>query len=805
MDFSHKAIEKKWQKIWKEKDVYQTTSNKDKKAYILDMFPYPSGSGLHVGHVKGYTATDVFSRFRRMQGYDVLHPIGWDAFGLPAEQYALSTGNDPREFTLKNIDTFRTQLQTLGFGYDFNKEVNTAHPEFYKTTQWIFEQLYKLGLAELRDIEVNWSQDLGTVLANDEVEIKDGIMVSERGGYPVVKKTMKQWVLKITAYAEKLLAGLETLDWPQSVKELQKNWIGKSEGVEISFKTQTGVDLKVFTTRADTIYGATYLVLAPEHEAVHLISTSNQLSEVETYIKQTKQKSEIDRKDDSKPKTGVFTGAYAINPITKEAIPVWIADYVLNDYGSGAVMAVPAHDPRDWEFATKFNLAIKFVLAAKDQSKAFVGEAKHINSDFLDGLDRQEANRKILERLEAENLGIKKINYKLRDWLFSRQRFYGEPFPVYYTNDGNIGLIDVKDLPVTLPQTSYIKPSGTGESPLANVKEWVEIEVNGQKVKRETNTMPQSAGSSWYYLAYILTDQPNQLIDLESEEAKARFNKWMPVDLYIGGQEHAVGHLLYARFWNHVLYDLGILKTQEPFQKLYNQGMILGPDGKKMSKSWGNVINPDDVIQSHGADALRLYEMFMGPLDASLPWSYDGLDAALKWLNRVFRLVNNTTFSTTNNQELDFVYHDVVKKVTIMVDELKLNTAISQLMVLMNAFYKYEPSTIYQPYIEGFVKMLALFAPHLAEEIWSILGHETSLVNEAWPIYDETKLIASTVTIAFQVNGKLRGTKEVAIGLDKETLIKLAKSDENVDKFIKNKKIVKEIVIFDKIVNIVVN
>ncbi|ATZ17044.1 leucyl-tRNA synthetase [Williamsoniiplasma luminosum] len=804
MDFSHKAIEKKWQKIWKEKEVYKTTYNHDKKAYVLDMFPYPSGSGLHVGHVKGYTATDIFARFRRMQGYDVLHPIGWDAFGLPAEQYALSTGNDPREFTLKNIDTFRTQLQKMGFGYDFNKEVNTAHPGFYKTTQWIFQQLYKQGLAELRNVEVNWSQDLGTVLANDEVEIKDGKMVSERGGYPVVKKTMKQWVLKITTYAEKLLSGLDALDWPQSVKELQKNWIGKSEGVEIFFHTENGIELKVFTTRPDTIYGATYLVLAPEHPTVQSITTKEHLAEVEAYIEQAKQKTEIDRKDESKTKTGIFTGAYAVNPISKTKIPVWIADYVLNDYGSGAIMAVPAHDPRDWDFATKFNLEIKFVLEAKDQSKAFVGETKHINSDILNGLDRKQAIEKIIEKIEVEKLGTKKINYKLRDWLFSRQRFYGEPFPIYYTEDGNIGLIDLEDLPVTLPQTSYIKPSGTGESPLANVQEWVNLTVDGKNVKRETNTMPQSAGSSWYYLAYILTDQPNQLIDLESNEAKERFAKWMPVDLYIGGQEHAVGHLLYARFWNHVLYDLNLLNTPEPFQKLYNQGMILGPDGRKMSKSWGNVISPDDVLQSHGADALRLYEMFMGPLDASLPWSYDGLDAALKWLNRAFRLVNKTTFSTTNNHELDFIYNDVVKKVTTMVEELKLNTAISQLMVLVNAFYKYEPSTIYQPYIEGFIKMLSLFAPHVAEEMWAMLDKQTVLVQESWPSFDQSKLIEKTITIAFQVNGKLRGTKEVEIDLDNQTLIEFAKADENVAKFIENKIIVKEVVIPNKIVNIVV-
>ncbi|WP_027063009.1 leucine--tRNA ligase [Mesoplasma seiffertii] len=804
MDFSHRAIEKKWQKYWKEHEVYKTTNVNDKKAYILDMFPYPSGAGLHVGHVKGYTATDVLARFRRMQGCDVLHPIGWDAFGLPAEQYALKTGNDPREFTLKNIDTFRTQLQALGFSYDYDKEVNTADPNYYKITQWIFQQMYKKGLAELRDVEVNWCEELGTVLANDEIIELNGVMVSERGEYPVVKKTMRQWVLKITEYAEKLLAGLENLDWPQSVKDLQKNWIGKSEGVEIKFTTTTGLTIPVFTTRADTIYGVSYIVLSPEHELVSQITTSPQKSLVEAYIQQTISKSEIDRKDETKPKTGVFTGAMAINPITGEEVQIWIADYVLKDYGNGAVMAVPAHDTRDWEFATKFNLPIKFVIEPKDTTKAFVGEGIHINSGILDGLNRQEAIAKITQLLESKNLGVKKVNYKLRDWLFSRQRFYGEPFPIVYTKDGQVGLIDKSQLPVTLPKTEYIKPTKTGESPLANVSEWINTSYNGLPAIRESNTMPNSAGPSWYYLAYILTDKPGQLIDIESEEAKARFAKWMPVDLYIGGQEHAVGHLLYARFWNHVLYDLGILSTPEPFKNLFNQGMILGPDGRKMSKSKGNVINPDDVISSHGADTLRLYEMFMGPLDASLPWSFDGLDAALKWLNRVYRMINKVEFSSTNNGNLDFVYNDVVKKVTEMLGDLKFNTAISQLMVLVNAIYKEEPGTVYKPYVEGLVKMLGLFAPHLAEELWSILENTSTVTLAEWPTYDSSKLVLNTTTVAFQVNGKLRGSIEVAKGLSKEALLTLAKADANVAKFIEGLTIVKEVVIPDRIVNIVV-
>ncbi|AGJ90966.1 leucine--tRNA ligase [Mycoplasma putrefaciens] len=803
MDFSHKAIEKKWQKFWKENDLYKTTDTSDKKSYVLDMFPYPSGAGLHVGHIKGYTATDVFARFKRMQGYDVLHPIGWDAFGLPAEQYALKTGNDPREFTLKNIDNFRVQLQKMGFSYDFDKEVNTADANYYKITQQIFKKLYQHNLAEKRDVEVNWCQELGTVLANDEIIEKNGIMLSERGEHPVAKKKMRQWVLKITDYAEKLLQGLDELDWPQSIKDLQKNWIGKSVGAEIIFKSND-IEIPVFTTRADTIYGVSYIVLAPENELVLKLTTADKLAEVKNYIQQTSSKSEIDRKDESRPKTGVFIGSYATNPVTKQAVEIWISDYVLSDYGTGAVMAVPAHDKRDWEFATKFNLPIKFVIKTKDQSKAFVGEDIHINSDILDGLDRVQALEVIYKYLEDNHLGIRKINYKLRDWLFSRQRFYGEPFPVLYTKDQKIILVDDKYLPVTLPETEYIKPTKTGESPLANLTDWVNFEIAGVKYKRETNTMPQSAGSSWYFIAYLLTDAPNKLIDLDSEQAKQRMQKWLPVDLYIGGQEHAVGHLLYARFWTHFLYDLGICPVKEPFKNLFNQGMILGPDGRKMSKSWGNVINPDDVIDSHGADALRLYEMFMGPLDASLPWSFDGLDASLKWLNRCYRMINKISFSNQNNANLDFVYNDVVKKVTEMVSDLKFNTAISQLMVLVNAIYKEKEGTVYKAYVEGFVKMLSLFAPHLAEELWEKLGYNSSVTKQSWPSYDKSKLVRNTVVVAFQVNGKLRSTIEVEKGTNKETLIKLAKNDEHVLRFIKGYQIIKEIAVVDKIVNIVV-
>ncbi|QEH61430.1 leucyl-tRNA synthetase [Spiroplasma chinense] len=804
MEFSHKKIEKKWQKYWDENHTFKTTNNHDKKSFVLDMFPYPSGAGLHVGHPKGYTATDVFARMRRMQQYDVLHPIGWDAFGLPAEQYALKTGNDPREFTAKNIDIFRAQLKTLGFSYDYEKEVNTSHPNYYKVTQWIFQQLYKKGLAEIREANVNWCEGLGTVLANEEVILENGKMVSEVGGFEVIKKPMKQWVLKITKYADRLLDGLEGLDWPNSVKELQKNWIGKSKGMLIDFKVENKDDvIKVFTTRADTIFGVSYIVLAPENENVLKLTTQDNLDNVKKYIEVTKTKTDIERQDDSKEKTGVFTGSYVINPVNGDKVPVWVADYVLNDYATGAVMAVPAHDERDWKFASKYDLPIKFVIETKDESKAFVGEGIHINSEFLDGLDRIQAIEAMGKKLKELNAGEERINYKLRDWLFSRQRFYGEPFPVLFLEDGEIALIDEKDLPLELPKTDYIKPSGTGESPLANLTDWVNVEYNGKKAKRETNTMPQWAGSCWYYLAYILTVSPNELIDIESQEAKELFKKWLPVDLYIGGQEHAVLHLMYARFWHQVLFDLGVVPTPEPFQKLINQGMILADTGEKMSKSKGNVINPDEIVESHGADTLRLYEVFMGPLEASLPWSFKGLDGARKWLDRVYRMVETIELTDQNNGNLDFVYNDVVKKVTKMIEECKFNTAISQLMVFVNAVYK-ETTPVYKEYIFNFTKMLSVFAPHLAEELWEKMGNKNSVCLQEWPSYDESKLVLNTVTIAVQINGKLKATFEADKGLAKEELISKAKEIQNIAENIQGKEIVKEIAVPDKIVNIVV-
>jgi leucyl-tRNA synthetase len=802
MEFSHKAIEKKWQKYWEEHQTFKTKEDGDKKAYILDMFPYPSGAGLHVGHPKGYTATDVVARMKRLKGFDVLHPIGFDAFGLPAEQYALKTGNDPREFTAKNIEIFTTQLKKLGFSYDYNKVVNTSNPQFYKTTQWIFQQLYKKGLAEIRFANVNWCAELGTVLANEEVLNVDGKMVSEVGGFEVIKKPMKQWVLKITEYADRLLAGLDDLDWPSSVKELQRNWIGKSEGVNLNFQIDKKT-VEIFTTRPDTIFGVTYIVLAPEYPDLLALTTVETRTTVTDYIEVAKTKTDIDRQDISKEKTGVFTGSFAQHPITGEMIPVWVSDYVLADYGSGAVMAVPAHDKRDFKFAKKYDLPIKYVIECETTDAAFVDDGIHVASDFLNGLNIAEAKEKIKSYVAEKGIGAVKTNYKLRDWLFSRQRFYGEPFPVVFETDGSITLIDERDLPLELPKTDYIKPSGTGESPLANVPEWVNTTYNGRKVTRETNTMPQWAGSCWYYLAYILTVAPNDLMDITSEAAKKAFAKWLPVDLYIGGQEHAVLHLMYARFWHQVLFDLGIVPTPEPFQKLINQGMILDENGSKMSKSKGNVINPDDIFESHGADTLRLYEMFMGPLEASLPWSFKGLDAMRKWLDRCWRMVNDKTLTDQNDGQLDFVFHSVTKKVSQMLEDCKFNTAISQLMVFVNAVFKSD-GPVYREYIEKFVIMLSVFAPHVAEELWNTLGHNDSVYSQAWPQYDESKTVVSETTVAVQVNGKLKGTFSFQDDIDEATAFAKAFEIPTVQNALENKEVVKKLYIKNKIVNIVV-
>lgn len=802
MGYNHKEIEKKWQNYWADNKTFKTSDNLgQKKFYALDMFPYPSGAGLHVGHPEGYTATDIVSRYKRMQGYNVLHPMGWDAFGLPAEQYALDTGNDPREFTKQNIQTFKRQIQELGFSYDWDREVNTTDPEYYKWTQWIFIQLYNKGLAYVDEVAVNWCPALGTVLSNEEVV--DG--VSERGGHPVYRRPMKQWVLKITEYADRLLEDLDELDWPESIKDMQRNWIGRSEGARVSFEIENkDASIDVFTTRPDTIYGTTFLVLSPEHSLVNEITSEDKLEAVKKYQEDSSKKSDLERTDLAKDKSGVFTGAYAINPLTGKKLPIWIADYVLSSYGTGAVMAVPAHDERDYEFASKFNLPINEVIAGGDiQKEAYTGVGEHINSGELNGLDNETAISKAIELLVAKGAGEKKVNYKLRDWLFSRQRYWGEPIPVIHWEDGTMTTVPEEELPLLLPETDEIKPSGTGESPLANIDEFVNVidEKTGMKGRRETNTMPQWAGSCWYYLRYIDPHNSNMLADPE------KLKHWLPVDLYIGGVEHAVLHLLYARFWHKVLYDLGVVPTKEPFQKLFNQGMILGEGNEKMSKSKGNVVNPDDIVDSHGADTLRLYEMFMGPLDAAIAWSENGLDGSRRFLDRVWRLFINEDGSLSNkivennDNGLDKVYNQTVKKVTEDFNTLNFNTAISQLMVFINDCYKAE--TICQPYAEGFVKMLAPIAPHIGEELWDRLGNEDTITYQPWPTYDESLLVDSEVEIVVQVNGKVRAKLNIPKDTSKDEMEALALKDENVKLSIEGKDIKKVIAVPQKLVNIV--
>ncbi|QFL12570.1 leucine--tRNA ligase [Staphylococcus aureus] len=802
LNYNHNQIEKKWQDYWDENKTFKTNDNLgQKKFYALDMFPYPSGAGLHVGHPEGYTATDIISRYKRMQGYNVLHPMGWDAFGLPAEQYALDTGNDPREFTKKNIQTFKRQIKELGFSYDWDREVNTTDPKYYKWTQWIFIQLYNKGLAYVDEVAVNWCPALGTVLSNEEVI--DG--VSERGGHPVYRKPMKQWVLKITEYADQLLADLDDLDWPESLKDMQRNWIGRSEGAKVSFDVDnTEGKVEVFTTRPDTIYGASFLVLSPEHALVNSITTDEYKEKVKAYQTEASKKSDLERTDLAKDKSGVFTGAYATNPLSGEKVQIWIADYVLSTYGTGAIMAVPAHDDRDYEFAKKFDLPIIEVIEGGNvEEAAYTGEGKHINSGELDGLENEAAITKAIQLLEQKGAGEKKVNYKLRDWLFSRQRYWGEPIPVIHWEDGTMTTVPEEELPLLLPETDEIKPSGTGESPLANIDSFVNVvdEKTGMKGRRETNTMPQWAGSCWYYLRYIDPKNENMLADPE------KLKHWLPVDLYIGGVEHAVLHLLYARFWHKVLYDLAIVPTKEPFQKLFNQGMILGEGNEKMSKSKGNVINPDDIVQSHGADTLRLYEMFMGPLDAAIAWSEKGLDGSRRFLDRVWRLMVNedgtlsSKIVTTNNKSLDKVYNQTVKKVTEDFETLGFNTAISQLMVFINECYKVDE--VYKPYIEGFVKMLAPIAPHIGEELWSKLGHEESITYQPWPTYDEALLVDDEVEIVVQVNGKLRAKIKIAKDTSKEEMQEIALSNDNVKASIEGKDIMKVIAVPQKLVNIV--
>ena len=807
MVYNHRVIEKKWQKYWDENKTFKTLDDHTKeKFYALDMFPYPSGAGLHVGHPEGYTATDILSRYKRANGYNVLHPMGWDAFGLPAEQYALDTGNDPRDFTKTNIDTFRRQIKELGFSYDWDREVNTTDPNYYKWTQWIFKKLYEKGLAYVDEVPVNWCPALGTVLSNEEVI--DG--KSERGGHPVERRPMRQWVLKITDYAEKLLADLDILDWPESLKAMQRNWIGKSVGAEIDFKIEgTDKAFTVFTTRADTVFGVSYCVLAPEHKLVEEIVTEGQRAAVEEYLDIVKRKSDLERTDLNKDKTGVFTGAYAINPVNGEKVELWIADYVLASYGTGAVMAVPAHDERDYEFATKFNLPIKAVIEDNGEVVVpFFGDGKHINSDFINGLNNEEAIAKVIEFLEENKVGRSKVTYKLRDWLFSRQRYWGEPIPIIHWEDGTMTTVPDSELPLLLPETDNIKPSGTGESPLANIEEWLNVvdPETGKKGKRETNTMPQWAGSCWYYLRYI--DPHNDEMFADPEKLKY----WLPVDVYIGGAEHAVLHLLYARFWHKVLYDLGLVPTREPFQKLFNQGMILaeGKDGRpeKMSKSKGNVVNPDDIIVSHGADTLRVYEMFMGPLDASIAWSENGLDGSRRFLDRVYRLFVDEETGKVNdkvqdkdNAELEVSYNYTIKKVSEDIEILGFNTAISQLMVFVNDCYKAE--YIPRKYALGFIQLLAPFAPHLAEEMWEIYGNTESISYVPWPSFDESKLVSDTVEIVVQLMGKVKAKLDVKKDLTPAELEQIVLANEEVKELIEGKQVMKVIVVPGRLVNIV--
>ncbi|MDP7990682.1 leucine--tRNA ligase [Bacillus sp. MHSD_36] len=802
MSFNHQEIEKKWQGYWEENKTFRTPDETEKpKFYALDMFPYPSGAGLHVGHPEGYTATDILSRMKRMQGYNVLHPMGWDAFGLPAEQYALDTGNSPAEFTEHNINTFRNQIKSLGFSYDWDREVNTTDPNYYKWTQWIFLKLFEKGLAYVDEVPVNWCPALGTVLANEE--IIDG--KSERGGHPVERRPMRQWMLKITAYGDRLLEDLDELDWPESLKDMQRNWIGRSEGAEVHFNID-GTDEKftVFTTRPDTLFGATYCVLAPEHALVAEITTAEQKEAVEAYINAVKMKSDLERTELAKEKTGVFTGAYAVNPVNGEKLPIWIADYVLATYGTGAVMAVPAHDERDYEFASVFNLPMKEVVKGGDITKeVYTGDGPHVNSAFLDGLNKEEAIAKMIEWLEVTSAGNQKVTYRLRDWLFSRQRYWGEPIPVIHWEDGTMTAVKEEELPLVLPKTDNIRPSGTGESPLANIDEWVNVvdPETGKKGRRETNTMPQWAGSCWYYLRYIDPNNSEALVDPE------KVKQWLPVDIYIGGAEHAVLHLLYARFWHKVLYDIGVVPTKEPFQQLFNQGMILGENNEKMSKSKGNVVNPDDIVASHGADTLRLYEMFMGPLDASIAWSENGLDGARRFLDRVWRLFiqDNGELSEkitdAPNKELEKAYHQTVKKVTEDYAELRFNTAISQMMVFINDAYKAE--TLPKEYVEGFVKMIAPVAPHIGEELWSKLGYNETITYASWPTFDESKLVEDEVEIVVQVMGKVRAKLTMSKDASKDEMEKLAL--EAIQDQIEGKTVRKVVVVPGKLVNVVAN
>lgn len=804
------AIEPKWQTYWDEHKTFKLDDEDDKpKFYALDMFPYPSGSGLHVGHPEGYTATDIISRYKRMKGYSVLHPMGWDAFGLPAEQHALDTGEHPRDITVKNINNFRRQIKSLGFSYDWDREFSTTDPDYYKWTQWIFIQLYNKGLAYVAEVPVNWCPALGTVLANEEVI--DGL--SERGGHPVVRKPMRQWVLKITEYAERLLEDLEELEWSESIKDMQRNWIGKSQGAEVRFAIEGLSDSKeedqlvVFTTRPDTLFGASYCVLAPEHELVDRITTAEQAEAVKAYQEEAARKSELERTDLAKEKSGVFTGAYAINPVNGAKTPIWIADYVLAGYGTGAIMAVPGHDQRDWEFAKQFELPIiEVVKGGNIEEEAYTGDGEHVNSDFINDMDNETAIARMIEWLSESGKGQGKTTYRLRDWLFSRQRYWGEPIPILHLEDGSMKPVPESELPLLLPDVEQIQPSGTGESPLANVTEWVNTvdPETGKPAKRETNTMPQWAGSCWYYLRFIDPHNDQELCSKEKQE------KWLPVDLYIGGAEHAVLHLLYARFWHKVLYDLGVVSTKEPFQKLVNQGMILGQNMEKMSKSRGNVINPDEIVNEYGADTLRMYEMFMGPLEATKPWNTNGVEGSFRFLNRIWRLFvqedgqlnSKITSDEEGSDSFKQTWHRTIKKVTEDMEHLRFNTAISQLMIFVNDAYKCEQ--LPKEAMNHFVQMLSPLAPHISEELWERLGNTSSLSYTDWPEYDEALTIDDEIEVVVQIKGKIIERLMISKELDEQAMQEVALASTKVKEAIEGKTIRKVIAVKGKLVNIVV-
>ena len=801
--YDHKHIEQKWQSYWDEQKTFKVDEDPEKpKYYILDMFPYPSGTGLHVGHPLGYIATDIVARYKRMKGFNVLHPMGWDAFGLPAEQFAINTGTHPKETTKTNIKNFRRQIKMLGFSYDWDREINTTDTGYVKWTQWIFLQLYKKGLAYEAKVPVNWCPELKAVLANEEVVNGK----SDIGGHPVHRVPMRQWMLKITDYAESLLAGLDDLDWPSSVKELQRNWIGRSEGADVHFNIVGSKEvITVFTTRPDTLFGATYMVLAPEHPFVDVLTTTGQERAVKEYQDKASRKSDLERGELNKEKTGVFTGSNAVNPVNDEEIPIWIADYVLMSYGTGAIMAVPGQDQRDWDFAKEFDLPIiRTVEPPGDfDGEAYLGEGPAINSEFLDGLNITDAKKKIIAWLEKEGKGQSTVQYKLRDWLFSRQRYWGEPIPMIHFDDGSKPLQE-SELPLELPDVEKYEPSGTGESPLANITEWVEIKNNEGEVigLRETNTMPQWAGSCWYYLRYLDPQNSVKAWDHEKE------SYWMPIDLYVGGAEHAVLHLLYARFWHHVLHDLGHVSTREPFQKLFNQGMILGEDGSKMSKSRGNVINPDEVIDEYGADSMRLYEMFMGPLDKAKPWQTKGLQGCSRFINKLWNKVcssdglNENITSDTAESETIKLKHQTIKKVSDDIENLRFNTAISQMMIFTNHLTTLK--SINREILQTFAQLLAPFIPHTAEEIWQRLGNENSITYEQWPDYDEELAKENIISIAIQVNGKLRANIEIDANTEEGDVLQLAKENDRIDNYIGGKELIKEIYVPGRLINFVV-